>query len=77
VVRARPQVGEREVLIASPGHSSAHPDRRGRIIELLGSSGSECYLVRWPDGGTSVLPAGAISDSRTPTPGTGEGSGRR
>lgn len=48
-----------EILIASSGHSAASPDRRGEIVAVLGEAGCECYLVRWPDGRTSLLAAAA------------------
>jgi hypothetical protein len=47
-----------EILIASSGHSSRSPDRRGTILGVLGKPGREHYLVRWPDGRESVLSAG-------------------
>jgi hypothetical protein len=47
-----------EILIASSGHSSKHPDRRGRIVAVLGEPGREYYVVAWPDGHESMLPIG-------------------
>lgn len=44
-----------EILVASSGHSSTSPDRRGRIVGVLGPPGHEHYLVRWPDGRETVL----------------------
>ena len=43
------------VLIASSGHVSTSPDRRGLIVDVLGDPGHESYLVRWLDGRLSVL----------------------
>ncbi len=48
------------VLLASSGHVSTSPDRRGRIVDVLGEPGHESYLVRWLDGRLSVLPPAAI-----------------
>ena len=49
------------VLIATSGHLSTSPDRRGQIVDVLGERGLECYLVRWPDGCVSVLPPVAVT----------------
>jgi len=61
------RVGD-EVQIATPGHSSTSPDRRGKIVGLVGRPGHEHYLVRWPDGRESVLHPGSdvASHSRRP-----------
>jgi len=48
------------VLLASSGHVSTSPDRRGLIVDVLGDPGHESYLVRWLDGRLSVLPPAAI-----------------
>ena len=48
------------VLLASSGHVSTSPDRRGQIVDVLGDPGHESYLVRWLDGRLSVLPPAAI-----------------
>jgi Domain of unknown function (DUF1918) len=48
-----------EILVASSGHSSTSPDRRGRIVRVLGPPGCESFLVRWSDGRESVLHRGA------------------
>jgi hypothetical protein len=60
VTASRSRVGD-EVQIATPGHSSTSPDRRGTIVGVVGRPGREHYLVRWPDGHESVLhPASAL-----------------
>jgi Domain of unknown function (DUF1918) len=56
---SRELVGE-EVQIATPGHSSTSPDRRGTITAVVGEPGREHYLVRWPDGRESVLHQAAV-----------------
>ena len=43
------------VLLASSGHVSTSPDRRGQIVDVLGDPGHESYLVRWLDGRLSVF----------------------
>lgn len=50
------------IVIASPGHSASSPDRRGEILAVAGEAGCACYLVRWPDGSTTVVStaAGAV-----------------
>ena len=53
------RVGD-SVLLASSGHVSTSPDRRGRIVDVLGNPGHESYLVRWLDGRMSVLSPTAI-----------------
>jgi [lysine-biosynthesis-protein LysW]--L-2-aminoadipate ligase len=45
-----------EILLASPGHTAASPDRRGKIVRMIGR---DCYLVRWPDGRETVVPVTA------------------
>lgn len=58
---SRGSVGD-EILVASSGHSSSSPDRRGEIIGVVG----EHYRVRWTDGRETVLhPAAGAS---TPKP---------
>jgi hypothetical protein len=56
----RKLVGD-EVQIATPGHSSTSPDRRGTIVGVVGKPGCEHFLVRWPDGRQSVLHPGSVS----------------
>lgn len=51
----RPKLGD-TVALASPGHSGRSADRSGEIVELVGVESSH-YLVRWADGGMSVLSA--------------------
>jgi hypothetical protein len=48
------------VLLATSGHLSASPDRRGLIVEVVGDPGHESYLVRWPDGRLSYLSPTAV-----------------
>ena len=48
------------VLLASSGHVSTSPDRRGQIVDVLGDPGHESYLVRWLDGRLSVLSPAAV-----------------
>lgn len=61
----RGSVGD-EILVASSGHSSSSPDRRGEIIDVIGRH----YLVRWSDGRQSVLhpAAGRRLEGEAPEP---------
>lgn len=57
----RPKLGD-AVVLASPGHSARSADRCGEIVELVGAENAH-YLVRWLDGGTSVLSASAVAST--------------
>ena len=54
VAGLHPGVGD-TVVLATSGHLSTSPDRRGQIMDVLGESGHESYLVRWSDGRLSYL----------------------
>jgi hypothetical protein len=45
--------------VASPGHSGATGDRRGRIVEVLGEGAYG--IVCWSDGSLSVVPLSVVT----------------
>jgi uncharacterized protein DUF1918 len=45
--------------IAASGSSGAGATRRGTIVGLAGSAGSDVYRVRWADGRETMLAASA------------------
>lgn len=49
------------IVVASSGHSAISPDRRGEVLGLLGGPSCRCYVVRWSDGSTSVVPVAAAT----------------
>lgn len=59
-----------ELALASPGHAADSLDRRGRIVATFGEQGVERFLVLWPDGHESLVPAGVGRVARRREPGS-------